>query len=775
MRNRTPRARARRSGGLARRLLLSGMLACSRLGRLATKASVPRRPRARAFAVLSVLSARAMASDTCAAVGSLSLDNPLLADGSRLFPRFASVKAEHVAPGVRSLLAQLEAELTTLEAAVTPTWPGLVEPLEKMSDALGRTWGVVSHLKATKDSEPLRAAYDEVQPEKVKLGLRLAQSEPVFAAFEALKADSKAWAALSPAQKRVVEGELRDAVLSGVALRGEQKERYNAISQELSALSTKFSNNVLDSTKAFTKIVTDAAQVAGLPPSALAQAAQTAAAKGHPDATPAAGPWAFTLDIPSYQAVQMHCSFRPLREELYRAYLTRASVGDLDNGPLISKILALKGERSRLLGFDSPAAVSFASKMATLPQAEALLEELRAASYAAAEKELAEVRAFAAAKGETAPLVQWDITFWAERLREERYDLKEEELRPYFQLPKVLDGMFSLAQRLFGVQVQRVSADPATGEAIEVWHPDVSVYSLVDPASKAPLAYFYLDPYSRPAEKRGGAWMDEVVGRSKLFAPAGGAARLPVAHMVCNGTPPVGSQPSLMTFREVETLLHEFGHALQHMLTRVDEGLVSGIRGVEWDAVELPSQFMENWAYVKPILMGLTCHVETGEQLPEALFQKLVAAKTYRAASQMLRQIHFASVDLELHARFDPAGEESIFDVDRRIAAKTSVMQPLPEDRFLCGFSHIFAGGYSAGYFSYKWAEVLSADAFGAFEEAGLDNPKAVEETGRRFRETVMGLGGSVPPAEVFVAFRGREPSTTALLRHSGLLATAAA
>ena len=650
-----------------------------------------------------------------------------------------------------------------------------MEPLERISDALGRTWGVVSHLKAVRDNEEFRAAHDTVQPERVKLGLRLAQSKPLYDAFRALR-DADGWDSLPQPQRRVVEAELRDAALAGVALEGAARERYNEISQELSALSTKFGNNVLDSTKAFTKVLTSRADVDGLPPSALALAAQTAASKGHPGATPEEGPWAFTLDIPSYQAVMMHARSRPLREELYRAYLGRASVGELDNAPVIERILALKRERAQLLGYDSVAAVSFASKMATLAGAEALLEELRAASYDGAVRDLADVAAHAAAAGapEAAQLRHWDVAFWAERLRESAYGISEEELRPYFQFPLVLRGVFALASRLFGVDVSPAPSPADGGPA--VWHADVRAYVILAQDEHAtPLAYFYLDPYSRPAEKRGGAWMDEVVGRSRLFAPAGSTARLPVAHMVCNGTPPVGDAPSLMTFREVETLLHEFGHALQHMLTTVDEGLVAGIRGVEWDAVELPSQFMENWAYHKPTLMGLTAHVTSGERLPDALFDKLLAAKNFRSASAMLRQLHFASVDLELHARFVPGAGETIFDVDRRVAGRTCVMQPLPEDRFLCGFSHIFAGGYSAGYFSYKWAEVLSADAFAAFEEAGLDNADAVQATGRRFRDTVLARGGGAPPSEVFFAFRQRLPSTAALLRHSGLAPALAA
>ena len=610
----------------------------------------------------------------------------------------------------------------------------------------------------------LPQAVEEVQPEKVALTMKLAQSEPVYQAFKALR-EGPAWAGLSEAQRRVVEGELRDATLSGVGLSGDAKARFNAIQQELSKLSTDFSNNVLDATKKFTRIITDASHVAGLPPSALALAAQTAVSKGHAGATPEAGPWAITLDAPSYMAVMAHAAHRPLREEVYRAFITRASGPEGDNTPLIEKTLALKRERAQLLGFDHHAAVSMASKMATLERAEALLEELRVASFEAAKRDLEEVRAFAVAKGaaEAKELRQWDVGFWAERLREERYGLKEEELRPYFPLPAVLDGLFDLAHRLFGVRVEA-----ADGQA-PVWHKDVRFFAIKDEHDK-PLAFFYLDPYSRPAEKRGGAWMDEVAGRSRLLAPKGSDVRLPVAHMVCNSAEPVGDKPATLTFREVETLAHELGHALQHMLTRCEEGLVAGIRGVEWDAVELPSQFMENWCYHRPTLNKMSKHVDTGASLPDDLYAKLVAAKNFRAGSQMLRQVHFSSVDLELHSRYVPGADGGVFAVDRRLAERTSVMTPLPEDRFLCSFSHIFAGGYSAGYFSYKWAEVLSADAFAAFEDAGLDDEKAVAATGRRFRETVLALGGGRAPLDVFVDFRGREPSTAALLRHSGLV-----
>jgi oligopeptidase A len=392
------------------------------------------------------------------------------------------------------------------------------------------------------------------------------------------------------------------------------------------------------------------------------------------------------------------------------------------------------------------------------------MEELLRVSRAAAEREMDELRAFARAQGETNELMHWDIPFWAERQREALFAYSEEDLRPYFPLPAVLRGLFALAERLFGVSIRAADGDAP------VWHPDVRFFRVTD-ESGAPLAAFYLDPYSRPAEKRGGAWMDECVGRSRLFADHSGHARLPVAHLVCNQTPPVGDKPSLMSFDEVQTLFHEFGHGLQHMLTRVDYGLASGIRNIEWDAVELPSQFMENWCYHRETLLGFARHHETGAPLPDELFAKLCAARTYRAGSDMLRQLFFSLLDLELHDGFDPDGPVTPFAVQQEVAKRSTVLAPLPEDRFLCSFGHIFAGGYAAGYYSYKWAEVLSADAFAAFEEGGLENADALRGIGRRYRDTVLGLGGSAPAMEVFKSFRGREPKTDALLRHYGLQA----
>ena len=690
-------------------------------------------------------------------------DNPLLEPAP--YPAFDRIGPQHVAPATRQILKDLEAELEHLEAHAQPTWEGLVEPLERLGDRLRVTWGIVGHLMGVKNSEELRAAYEEMQPAVVQFSMRLGQSQAVFQALQGLR-NGGAWQDCDATQQRIVEVLLRDAELSGVGLKGEKRERFNAVQQELAELGTRFSNNVLDATKAFALTLEEPQDAEGLPASLRQVAAQAAREAGSADASAENGPWRITLDYPSFMPFMSHSRRRDYREQLYRASISRASSGDLDNTPLIARILQLRQEMAALLGYGSFAELSLASKMAPdVAAIESLLEELRQASLEAGQQDLEDQRQCAAAAGapEAADLRHWDLPFWAERRREQAYDFSEEALRPYFPLPRVLDGLFALAERLFGVRIEGADGVP-------VWHDDVRFFRIRDEQGRE-IAAFYLDPYSRPAEKRGGAWMDEFVGRSRLLAPAGQSVRLPVAYLVCNQTPPVGGQPSLMSFTELTTLFHEFGHGLHHMLTTVDYGLAAGINNVDWDAVELPSQFMENWCYHRETLLSMSGHVETGEPLPDDLYDKLCAARHYRAGSLMLRQLSFGLIDLALHHGHDPHGSESAFDLQRRLAPRTSVMPPLPEDRFLCSFGHIFAGGYAAGYYSYKWAEVLSADAFAAFEEAGVDDPQAVASVGRRYRETILALGGSRPPMDVFRAFRGREPTTAALLRHAGLAA----
>lgn len=683
-------------------------------------------------------------------------NNPfLIGHGLPPFDRF---QASQVEPAVQQLLAELEAELAALEQAMVPTWEGTVVPLTRIGERLTWTWGVLGHLMGVKNSPELRAAYEAVQPSLVQFSSRLSQSQPLYEGFKQLAQDTS----LNEAQQRIVQSALRDAELAGVGLTGTVKEEFNQIQQQLAELSTQFSNHVLDATKAFSLTLTSQAEIEGLPPSLLNLAAQAARDAGETDATAAAGPWRITLDIPSYGPFMKHSCRRELRETLYRAYIGRASSGDLDNTPLIEKILQLRQRQARLLGFDTYAEVSLARKMApSVDAVEQLMEELRSASYDAAQQELKELQQFAAQQGapEADDIKQWDVSFWAERLRETRYDLSDEALRPYFPLPQVLEGLFGLAERLFDVKIQ------AADGAAPVWHQDVRYFTIAD-GDGAAIAHFYLDPYSRPAEKRGGAWMDECVVRA---ANPGEPVRLPVAYLVCNQSPPVDDSPSLMNFREVETLFHEFGHGLQHMLTRVDYSGAAGINNIEWDAVELPSQFMENWCYERTTFFSMARHYETGEPLPEADYQKLLAARNFMTGNAILRQVNFGWLDLELHARYQPDGDESIWAVRDRLAAKTAVLPPLEEDAFLCSFGHIFAGGYAAGYYSYFWAEVLSADAFAAFEEAGIEDGEALQATGRRFRETVLARGGSQHPMRVFEDFRGRAPSTEALLRHRGL------
>ncbi|HBE17678.1 MAG TPA: peptidase M3 [Cyanobacteria bacterium UBA11149] len=690
--------------------------------------------------------------------------NPLLI--GKGLPPFDKIKTEDVVPAITQLLTELEQDLATLEANVTPSWTGLVEPLDNLGERLRWSWGIVGHLMGVKNSPELREAHAAVQPKIVEFVSKLGQSQPIYQGFKALR-DSEEWDKFEPAQQRIVAAAIRDAELSGVGLTGEVRDRFNQIQMELAELGTKFSNNVLDATKAFSLTLTDPAEVDGLPPSLKSLAAQAAREAGAENATPENGPWRITLDFPSYGPFMQHSTRSDLREKLYKAFISRACSGDLDNNPLIERILQLRQEKSQLLGFHSYAELSLASKMAPNVEAvEKLQEELRLVSYDAALKDLEELKGFAASKNsaEARDLKHWDISFWAERMREEKFAFTAEELRPYFPLPQVLEGLFGLVKRLFGISV--TSAD---GEA-PIWQEDIRYFQIADETGN-PIAYFYLDPYSRPAEKRGGAWMDDCIGRAKISENGTSKTRLPVAYLVCNQTPPVDGKPSLMTFNDVETLFHEFGHGLQHMLTKVDYAGAAGINNVEWDAVELASQFMENWCYDRATLMGMAKHYETGETLPEHYYQKLLAARNYMSGSGMLRQLHFGLVDMELHHRYQPGGTETAADVRHRLAKTTTVLPPLPEDAFLCAFGHIFAGGYAAGYYSYKWAEVLSADAFAAFEEVGLENEEAIATTGKRYRDTILALGGSQHPMEVFKAFRGREPSTKPLLRHSGLVA----
>jgi oligopeptidase A len=693
-------------------------------------------------------------------------------------PNFVAITPEAVSDHIPQLIQELDAELTALEQHLGSAlesgaplgWSAVMDPLQRLGERLRWSWGVVSHLNGVCNSPELREAHAAQQAAVVQFGNRAGQSQVIYEALEQLQQQG---GALDGAQQRILAAELRDMQLRGVGLSGGEQAAFNSASQELAELSTRFGNQVLDATNGWTLKLTEREQVDGLPASLLDQLAQAARQAGDNEASAEAGPWLLGLDMPRYAPFLKYSRRRDLREQVYRAHVSRASGqagSELNNWPLIERILTLRGEQAKRLGYANWAEVSLAAKMADSEAAvEALLEELRAAAYPVAQQELEALAACASRHGaaEADDLQPWDVSFWAEKLRQESFELDSEALRPYFPLPRVLEGLFALCSRLFGITIEA-----ADGEA-PVWHSDVRYFRILEGAQAGsgagtPLAAFYLDPYSRPGSKRGGAWMDECLVRSRR---PDGTAVLPVAYLICNQSPPVGETPSLMTFEEVETLFHEFGHGLQHMLTTVERPQAAGINGVEWDAVELPSQFMENWCYDRATLMGMARHWKSGEALPEAEYRKLLAARTFMGGSATLRQVHFALVDLKLHSQWLPGSGQSPEALRRDIAESTTVLAPIDEDAFLCSFGHIFAGGYAAGYYSYKWAEVLSADAFSAFEEVGLENEERIRDTGRRFRDTVLSLGGSIDPKQVFEAFRGRQPSSEALIRHSGLVA----
>ena len=689
-------------------------------------------------------------------------DNPLMNMG--LTPAFDKIEVAHIEPAMTGLIEEGNALIDQLEAEKPTTWETLIDKMEIATEPIWRAWGAVSHLMSVKNSDELREVYQKIQPAIVELSNRFGQSKALYEGFVAIRDNE--WDNLCQAQQRIISSSIKSAELAGVALEGAEKERFQEIQKQLAELSTTFSNNVLDSTKDFKMLLTEKSDVEGLPESLLNMSAHAATQDGHEGATAEAGPWLITLDYPSFGPFLQHSKRRELREKVYRAYISRASKGQWDNCGNIEKILELRKEKSALLGYENFAEVSLATKMAPNVEAvESLLTDLRGRCVEAGKKDRLDLIDLAAENNapEAENFMQWDSAFWSERLREARYDINQEQLRPYFALPNVLNGMFNLAEKLFQIEVK-----PADGK-VPVWHEDVQYFEVFDKQTGKEIAGFYLDAYSRPAEKRAGAWMNVCVSRSKLLAPEGQEVRLPIAYVVCNQTPPVGDKPSLMTFNEVNTMFHEFGHALQHMLTEVDYSDAAGVSNVEWDAVELPSQFMENFCTHKPTLLGLAKHYQTGETLPEEIADRLIEARTFLAGSGFLRQIYFGLTDMELHTRYNPGSGETAHDVQMRIGKQTLTSKPLDDDYFLCGFGHIFAGGYCAGYYSYKWAEVLSADAFEAFEEAGLDDEKAIAETGMRFRKTVLALGGSKHPTDVFVEFRGREPKVDALLKHNNL------
>jgi oligopeptidase A len=693
-------------------------------------------------------------------------NNPLLNFG-RGIAAYSEVQPEHIAPAIEFLLKHAQEAVDIATNPKTPSsWEQLAEPLEDATEALGRSWGVISHLNSVADTPELRLAYGAMLPEVTAFFSSLGQNLALYQKFKELS-KSPEFAKLNRAQKKVIENSLRDFRLGGAELSDADKPRFSQIQDEQAILGKAFSDHVLDATDGFVHLISNEADLIGLPEDAIAAAADTAQQKGLQG-------WAFSLHFPSYYPVMQYSENRELRRLMYEAYVTRSSeLGpefakgkiDWDNTQNMLDQLRLRDEEARMLGFANYAALSLAPKMAnTVDEVDLFLTNFAIKSKPFAQKDWQELTEFASSElGLSQGLSPWDIAFASERLKQARYSFSENELKQYFPLPKVLGGLFQVIQTLFGVKIE--SADLPT------WHTDVQSFAVKDHAGKI-RAYFYLDPYARPG-KRGGAWMDDARGRREL---PNGEIQIPVAYLVCNFAPPVTvngvlRQPTI-THDDVITLFHESGHGLHHLLTQVSALGVSGINGVEWDAVELPSQFMENFCWEWEVLEKMTAHAETGKPLPRELFEKILAAKNFQNGYMTLRQIVMSLTDWRLHSSFDAkdAKGQAVLELSRKIAADFNVI-PQPEiSRWINTFSHIFAGGYAAGYYSYKWAEVLSADAYSAFEEAAkLTGSVLGAKTGTRYREEILEVGGSRPAAESFKAFRGREPSIDALLRHGGL------
>ncbi len=676
-------------------------------------------------------------------------DNPLL-DFTGL-PRFAEIKPEHVAPAIEQLLAGNRALIARLLSdSAPPTWQNFVVPMEDANERLSRAWGPVGHLNAVMNSPELREMYNATLPVITQYYAELGQNLALFDKFKALR-NSPEYKDLSAARKKIIGNELRDFRLGGAELPDAQKARYLEIQERLAELSARFSDNLLDATNDYTRVIANREELGGLPDDVLQAAQEAALASGKSG-------WLFTLKAPSYMPVMQYADNRALREQMYRAYGTRASEfgkPEWDNTRLMDEIVKLRGEEARLLGFANFGELSLASKMANSPQQVVeFMRELAQRARPYAEKDLSELRAFAKDSLGIADPQSWDVGYASEKLREQRYAFSEQEVKQYFPEDAVLPGMFKLVETLYGLRIKPGHAP--------VWHDDVRFFDIRDARGQL-VGQFYLDLYARNS-KRGGAWMDDVITRRRLSS----GIQTPVAYLNCNFSAPVGGKPAVFTHDEAITLFHEFGHGLHHLLTEVEDLAVSGINGVEWDAVELPSQFMENFCWEWDVLRGMTRHVDSGLPLPRALFDKMLAAKNFQSGLQTLRQIEFSLFDMLMHSNFEAGGSRSILQLLDEVRAEVAVLIPPAFHRFPHSFSHIFAGGYAAGYYSYKWAEVLSADAYSLFEENGVLNP----DVGARFRGEILAMGGSRDAMQSFAAFRGREPSMDALLRHNGLLET---
>ena len=637
-------------------------------------------------------------------------------------------------------------------------WDKVINPLNEVNEILRWSWGVISHLNGVKNSESLREIYSKFLPEIINLSNKFGQSKIIYNSLVKLKETNN----FDGIKNRILDKEILEMEHRGISLNINNQKEFNVISEKLGKLSTNFSNNVLDATNSWYLILNDKSQIDGVPERVLElmsiSAHEYLKKEGEADAKN--GPWKLSLDIPTYTAFMTYANDRNLREKLYKAFVSRASHGEKNNSHIIEEILSLRTKQAKLLGYESWAELSLSTKMAKeIKNVEKLLEELRKPAFKTAKNELDSLNKFSKDNGfpNSENLQSWDISYWSELLRKEKLNLDQESLRPWFPLNDVLKGLFKLSEKLFEIKVIEASNEAP------IWNNDVLFFNILNKDDKK-IASFYLDPYSRPESKRGGAWMDECLNKNNI-----GRNTLPVAYLVCNQTPPSKDKPSLMSFDEVQTLFHEFGHGLQHMLTTVNLPQAAGINNVEWDAVELPSQFMENWCFHKNTLLNIAKHYETGERLSDENFEKLVKNRTFNCGMATLRQLHFAITDIRLHSNIYSNQGKNSDEIRNEIARNTTVIEPIQEDKFLCCFSHIFAGGYSAGYYSYKWAEVLSADAFSMFEEADLENNQNIKAIGKKFKDTILSLGGSFSPLEVFKLFRGREPKTDSLIRHLGL------
>lgn len=679
------------------------------------------------------------------------MTNPLLQNST--LPLFSKLKPEHIEPAIDQLLADARATVTQcLQATDQYSWGNLIEPIDNADDKLNKAWSPVSHINSVLNSDALRAAYNACLPKLSQYSTDIGQNSALFNAYRAL-ADSEQFNSLTLAQQKIIHNALRDFTLSGVALADDKKQRYQEISQERTRLASVYEENLMDASNAWTKLIPDVAQLAGLPESALAQAQQSAS---QDDKTG----WLLSLQFPSYSAVMTYADNRELRQEVYTAYCTRASdqgpnAHQWDNTDIMEQTLALRHEKAQLLGFNNYAELSLATKMAdSADEVIGFLEDLAVKSKPQALADLAELRAYAKQHYDMDDLQPWDIGYYSEKMREHLYEFSEEQIKAYFPITRVLPGLFAIVNKLYGLQITEI-------KDFDSWHPGVQFFQIHDKTGQL-RGQFYIDLYAR-AKKRGGAWMDDCVNRKKT--PDG--LQIPVAYLTCNFSSPTGNDPALLTHDEVITLFHEFGHGLHHMLTQVDYLGVSGIHGVEWDAVELPSQFMENWCWEQDALALMSGHYQTGESLPQDLFAKMLAAKNFQAGMIMVRQLEFSLFDFKIHLNYDPEKGGRIYETLEQVRSQVSVLKAPAFNRFAHGFAHIFSGGYAAGYYSYKWAEVLSSDAFSLFEEQGIFNP----EVGNAFLTNVLEKGGSQNAMELFVNFRGRKPSIDALLRHNGIAA----